>query len=70
MNTRTAIPPRYKAETLSVSVGDPRLVNTAKLELENLSRKPARTADEKYARFCGILSSFSHRNLAFQAASP
>jgi hypothetical protein len=41
------IPPRFKAETLSVSVGDPRIVNAAKVELENLTKKPARTADEK-----------------------
>ena len=48
MKSRMAAAPRVRTEMpLSVSVSDPRVVSIARNDLENLMRKPARTAEEK-----------------------
>jgi hypothetical protein len=40
--------PKQKTEPITVAVhSDPRLIQSAKMELENLTRKPALTAEEK-----------------------
>ncbi|CAG9803088.1 unnamed protein product [Chironomus riparius] len=42
--------PKHKTEPISVAVhSDPRLIQNAKMELDNLTRKPAVTAEEKFA---------------------
>ena len=40
--------PKQKTEPISVAIhSDPRLIQNAKMELDNLIRKPAHTAEEK-----------------------
>lgn len=40
--------PKHKMEPIAVAIhSDPRLIQNAKMELENLTRKPALSAEEK-----------------------
>lgn len=48
MKPRMPAVARLKAEPLSVSISsDPRLISAARNELETLSKRPARSAEEK-----------------------
>lgn len=47
MKPKQPAAPRSITTPLTVSTADPRLVNSARIELENLTKKPARSAEEK-----------------------